>query len=309
MSAVEFEVSLDALTEAMNCSWPKSAGELIGADGHAADGEETGHDAGMIKGGDRTGRSPAPKDQLPWSFDFVRGLPVTDETGSSGVGGGNSPHDSTTTMAVADGEQWCPDWAKPPLPKASGGPPPPLVTAQLQPVLDWGAWPTAAADGDDLFAPPKPAAEGEAEVASFPLTDPHACVAFGCKAIKLISRCQEALELAPDATHGPHGKLLGEIHELKKKFYGPAMMRAAARHRRFSLASASKRVLKAWFDEHLDSPYPTPKEKSLLARSAGLSIKQVNDWFTNYRKRHWEQELVKAQALDFDDHSASSGSS
>ena len=87
------------------------------------------------------------------------------------------------------------------------------------------------------------------------------------------------------------------------------MMRAAARHRRFSLASASKRVLKAWFDEHLDSPYPTPKEKSLLARSAGLSIKQVNDWFTNYRKRHWEQELVKAQALDFDDHSASSGSS
>ena len=43
--------------------------------------------------------------------------------------------------------------------------------------------------------------------------------------------------------------------------------------------------------------------------SAGLSIKQVNDWFTNYRKRHWEQELVKAQALDFDDHSASSGSS
>ena len=41
MSAVEFEVSLDALTEAMNCSWPKSAGELIGADGHAADGEET----------------------------------------------------------------------------------------------------------------------------------------------------------------------------------------------------------------------------------------------------------------------------
>ena len=87
MSAVEFEVSLDALTEAMNCSWPKSAGELIGADGHAADGEETGHDAGMIKGADRTGRSPAPKDQLPWSFDLVRGLPVTDETGSSGVGG------------------------------------------------------------------------------------------------------------------------------------------------------------------------------------------------------------------------------
>ena len=171
MSAVEFEVSLDALTEAMNCSWPKSAGELIGTDGHAADGEETGHDAGMIKGADRTGRRLAPKDQLPWSFDFVRGLPVTDETGSSGVGGGNS-HDSTTTMAVADGEQWCPDWAKLPLPKASGGPPPPLVTAQPQPALDWGAWPTAAADGDDLFAPPKAAAEGEAEVASFPAHRP-----------------------------------------------------------------------------------------------------------------------------------------
>ena len=51
------------------------------------------------------------------------------------------------------------------------------------------------------------------------------------------------------------------------------------------------------------------RSEELPARSAGLSIKQVNDWFTNYRKRHWEQELVKAQALDFDDHSASSGSS
>ena len=50
-------------------------------------------------------------------------------------------------------------------------------------------------------------------------------------------------------------------------------------------------------------------EKHALAMQAGLTIKQINDWFTNYRKRHWEQELVKAQALDFDDHSASSGSS
>ena len=61
-------------------------------------------------------------------------------------------------------------------------------------------------------------------------------------------------------------------------------------------------ALGSWATAHPGSP-------GLLARSAGLSIKQVNDWFTNYRKRHWEQELVKAQALDFDDHSASSGSS
>ena len=56
------------------------------------------------------------------------------------------------------------------------------------------------------------------------------------------------------------------------------MMRAQARHRRFALTSDSKRVLKKWFEEHIEHPYPTQREKDLLARQANLSLKQINDW-------------------------------
>ena len=46
--------------------------------------------------------------------------------------------------------------------------------------------------------------------------------------------------------------------------------------------------LKRWYFEHRESPYPTSFEKSMLAAEAGLTQKQVTDWFTNQRKRRGE---------------------
>ena len=57
----------------------------------------------------------------------------------------------------------------------------------------------------------------------------------------------------------------------------------------------ARRVLKSWVDDHLEDPYPTVNEKNQMAQAAGLTIKQVNDWFTNYRKRHWEGEMMVAR--------------
>ncbi|KAI8841390.1 hypothetical protein BC829DRAFT_402502 [Chytridium lagenaria] len=45
------------------------------------------------------------------------------------------------------------------------------------------------------------------------------------------------------------------------------------------------KVLTGWFDAHLDNPYPNQPAKELMARQTGLSIKQVNDWFINARRR------------------------
>ena len=66
--------------------------------------------------------------------------------------------------------------------------------------------------------------------------------------------------------------------------------------RRYSLGSEARRVLKGWVDGHLADPYPSVQEKQQLAAHANLSIKQVNDWFTNYRKRHWEDEMLDVAA-------------
>lgn len=49
------------------------------------------------------------------------------------------------------------------------------------------------------------------------------------------------------------------------------------------------RLLKEWLlsPQHVRSPYPTREEREELARTAGITAKQVSIWFTNARKRVW----------------------
>jgi hypothetical protein len=45
------------------------------------------------------------------------------------------------------------------------------------------------------------------------------------------------------------------------------------------------KILRAWLKEHIDNPYPTPEKKNDFAQSTGLSLKQIDNWFTNARRR------------------------
>lgn len=44
-------------------------------------------------------------------------------------------------------------------------------------------------------------------------------------------------------------------------------------------------VLGSWFEEHLDDPFPTPREKEQLSALSGLSEQQVSVYFVNKRQR------------------------
>lgn len=44
-------------------------------------------------------------------------------------------------------------------------------------------------------------------------------------------------------------------------------------------------ILTTWLLDHLNDPYPTPTEKTELARVTGLLPSQIQHWFTNIRKR------------------------
>ncbi len=50
---------------------------------------------------------------------------------------------------------------------------------------------------------------------------------------------------------------------------------------------AVTKILKRWLlsPDHYDFPYPNDEEKQRLADLTGISIKQLNTWFTNSRKR------------------------
>jgi hypothetical protein len=46
-----------------------------------------------------------------------------------------------------------------------------------------------------------------------------------------------------------------------------------------------KRTLKSWLFQHIHHPYPTADEKEVLRIKTGLTNSQLNDWFTNARRR------------------------
>ncbi|KAF9916428.1 Homeobox protein pknox2 [Lobosporangium transversale] len=45
-------------------------------------------------------------------------------------------------------------------------------------------------------------------------------------------------------------------------------------------------VLKNWIDQHSSHPFPNKKEKAELCSQASITERQLNNWFTNYRRRH-----------------------
>lgn len=61
--------------------------------------------------------------------------------------------------------------------------------------------------------------------------------------------------------------------------------------------SGAGNVMKRWFLANLSHPYPTNQQKEELAREAGLTFNQVNNWFVNVRMRVW-RPLVKNFGYD-----------
>ncbi|QPC64166.1 hypothetical protein HYE67_006397 [Fusarium culmorum] len=52
---------------------------------------------------------------------------------------------------------------------------------------------------------------------------------------------------------------------------------------RFTLEAL--RSLKEWFSAHIDNPYPTEEEKTILEHQTGLSRTQITNWLANARRR------------------------
>ncbi|KAJ5669395.1 hypothetical protein N7462_010465 [Penicillium macrosclerotiorum] len=58
------------------------------------------------------------------------------------------------------------------------------------------------------------------------------------------------------------------------------------KRRRGNLPKPVTDILRAWFHEHLDHPYPTEEDKQMFMTRTGLSISQISNWFINARRRH-----------------------
>ena len=52
-------------------------------------------------------------------------------------------------------------------------------------------------------------------------------------------------------------------------------------------------IMLDWLRQHKDNPYPNDDEKAMLIKQTGLTINQINYWFTNARRRilpKWAQQ-------------------
>jgi len=74
--------------------------------------------------------------------------------------------------------------------------------------------------------------------------------------------------------------------------------------KRRTLPKKATEGLSTWFFEHINDPYPSEEEKSLLAAGGGLTITQVNNWFGNkrirYKRKCLEEEAKRSRLIHQD---------
>eukprot|EP01133_Synstelium_polycarpum_P006532 gene6532-7564_t len=71
----------------------------------------------------------------------------------------------------------------------------------------------------------------------------------------------------------------------------PSMSHGKTKKKRGKLPNEATSTLKKWLFEHNMHPYPTEEEKGVLAHSTSLSFSQINNWFTNARRRILPRQL------------------
>mmetsp|Transcript_44168 Transcript_44168/g.106702 ORF Transcript_44168/g.106702 Transcript_44168/m.106702 type:complete len:261 (+) Transcript_44168:159-941(+) len=90
----------------------------------------------------------------------------------------------------------------------------------------------------------------------------------------------------------PGGEAAKEGASVKRKSNGRAGKK--------NLTSECVAVLKEWYDQHTEWPYPTQHDKQELSKKVGMSEETVNNWFINARKRlmnrHEKERIIGAQS-------------
>ena len=80
--------------------------------------------------------------------------------------------------------------------------------------------------------------------------------------------------------------------DLKRKYSSSIMMLKSEfmrKRKKGKLPDTSTDVLKQWWYDNIVWPYPSEDEKRVLICKTKLDATQVNNWFINFRKRHWIQ--------------------
>ena len=129
---------------------------------------------------------------------------------------------------------------------------------------------------------------------------------FKDEAMRVLYECEQMLLQGKGGALSNRDRVLKDIAQLKRRYSRSTSASAPSRssimrQRRYSLGIDARRVLKTWVEDHLEDPYPSVQDKQQLGAATQLTMKQINDWFTNYRKRHWADEMDSMMAVHDDE--------
>jgi hypothetical protein len=83
---------------------------------------------------------------------------------------------------------------------------------------------------------------------------------------------------------GPSASLYQSFHPAMSTFSGQnpsSQTQHRTRRKRGRLPPDATDLLKAWFHNHFDHPYPSEEEKKSLCRTTGLTMTQISNWMIN----------------------------
>lgn len=108
-------------------------------------------------------------------------------------------------------------------------------------------------------------------------TDPWAALVHLSHAV-----CELESRRNPASPETPQFK---KVSAPKFKVEKTAGKRRTERSQSSKLPPAATKILKEWIWAHAEKPYPTEDEKKLLVAKTGLTLVQINNWFSNARRR------------------------
>ncbi|PKY02697.1 homeobox transcription factor [Aspergillus campestris IBT 28561] len=117
----------------------------------------------------------------------------------------------------------------------------------------------------------------------------HGQVAYPYPPMSYQSDSEQSAQALSHAHHSNFG-ILGDPIDSKNK------------RRRGNLPKPVTDILRAWFHEHLDHPYPSEEDKQMFMTRTGLTISQISNWFINARRRQLPalRNQMRNGASDFD---------
>ena len=96
----------------------------------------------------------------------------------------------------------------------------------------------------------------------------------------------------PSPTWALHHTISSSYKQLANRDlkHGPSR----SKRRRGHLPEESTTVLRDWLLQNKDRPYPSENEKDYFVETTGLTLIQINNWFSNARRRILKRHMPKS---------------